>query len=77
MIRTYVRLYNRPIKSDRSPIERPAGAHAGCEVYMILLFILMVALCVADLISDRFIELFKRLSQPRVRLARARRYRFV
>lgn len=44
---------------------------------MILLFILMVALCVADLISDRFIELFKRLNQPRVRLARARRYRFV
>ena len=43
---------------------------------MVLLFFLMVALCVADLISDRFIELFRRLTQPRVRPARARRYRF-
>ncbi|MDO4867083.1 MAG: hypothetical protein Q4C10_11060 [Clostridia bacterium] len=43
---------------------------------MVLLFILMIALCLADLVSDHCIELFKRLTQPRVRLARARRYRF-
>ena len=43
---------------------------------MVLLFFMMVALCVAELISDRFIEIFKRLNQPRIHLARARRYRF-
>lgn len=43
---------------------------------MIFLLFLMVALCAADFVSDRLAELVRQLCQPRVRLVRARQYRF-
>ena len=43
---------------------------------MIFIFVLMIALCFADFVSDRLIGLVRKAREPRVRLVRARQYRF-
>ena len=56
---------------DGPPEPMPARRKA-----MIFIFVLMIALCFADFVSDRLIGLVRKAREPRLRLVRARQYRF-
>ena len=43
---------------------------------MVLLFMLMIALCLAEMLSDTVAGVVRRLAKPRAPIVRARRYRF-
>ena len=43
---------------------------------MVFIFVFMIMLCLADFVSDRFLDIVRRVRAPRAPIVRARQYRF-